>query len=325
MVRRVLDVSEETADSEIGTSAEVFSRLTGEIESRWILDSCSITAAEGDMLFSAFTSADRPAPRWVKSIKGIQSGCDVSPELSEAEESPESPKNFIDEAQQGQDVSIPVPPVRPALPSHQAYAHNVVSGWAAQWYCALHDAPLHARHAVGEQLRGALSPFVAESTMSTSVNLPGHCVSFAGQRVLIECSNAERLSDSDESGANADDEGDEPETFCLETLGSGSHTQSTHTEPQMSCAFCEAGAVLNSENFSEQDASNDNPARTGQETKTLGCVQVNAYCDYQGHCVYVSDLPSRDGIFIHIPCPIDDDGDHTDNCPICRLTRSNSF
>lgn len=64
--------------------------------------------------------------------------------------------------------------------------------------------------------------------------------------------------------------------------------------------------------------SSENALVPGQTSQMVGSLDVNTHCEYQGHCIRVSDLPSRDGVFIHIPCPMDDD------CSIRRLTRSKS-
>jgi hypothetical protein len=62
-LQRVLDVSEE--HGEVGTSGEVFSKLTAEIESRWAA-TIGFTSADGGMLVSAFEAVQRSVPRWVK-------------------------------------------------------------------------------------------------------------------------------------------------------------------------------------------------------------------------------------------------------------------
>jgi hypothetical protein len=67
--QRTLDISEE--HGEVGTSGEVFSRLTAEIESRWKASigcqsqSQRVTSADGVMLVSAFEAVGRSVPRWV--------------------------------------------------------------------------------------------------------------------------------------------------------------------------------------------------------------------------------------------------------------------
>eukprot|EP00746_Dinoflagellata_sp_MGD_P032440 gnl/MRDRNA2_/MRDRNA2_177218_c0_seq1.p1 gnl/MRDRNA2_/MRDRNA2_177218_c0~~gnl/MRDRNA2_/MRDRNA2_177218_c0_seq1.p1 ORF type:complete len:106 (+),score=12.07 gnl/MRDRNA2_/MRDRNA2_177218_c0_seq1:33-320(+) len=93
---------------------------------------------------------------------------------------------------------------------------------------------------------------------------------------------------------------------------------------EKSCAFCEAEALLKIADLSDGHVSS-NADGHAQGRSQLDVVEVNTHCDYQGHCLHVNNLPSRDGIFVHIPCQTDADGEHSSDCTVCRLTRSFSF
>lgn len=68
-LQRILAVSGESEHGEDGTSGEVFSRLTAEIESRWMANignhSADFEARLPGMLVSAFEAVGRSVPKWV--------------------------------------------------------------------------------------------------------------------------------------------------------------------------------------------------------------------------------------------------------------------